>query len=588
MRKRLSASAAVYLWAGLAAAAGANATVPEGAPSGDARKTAPREPTELSIGNDAIEANGLTRQLVSRDTPCMDLHVGLSGYEKNGPLDSSSLFAPAKYRQAWCFIQAGDWLNATRAFAVVLTHCDLPLPGLTRTALTDFCRATLGDYVWAVAGLRGIPPETIADDLARFRGASDVLELMERLAAYYQAADRHDDALAVYRELLARSPDIRHRLVYLIGLFETTQTQQRDPDLTALVHELRALITALRLQPEHDPATEAPAEAALRHAVLRAHARAKEAEARVQPWAYESAEALYNEYLQLFDEPLPGAALNTPAFMTFYFAQVLCARGQYGSAAEAFEQVVGLISPTSTGRERELRQLAREELVHSLLDAVEAAERASPPELSGTEPKPIPPLPQKLLDAMASDATEADRRGARGLELTYKRARILYTYNHYDEAKAGFEAVIEHHRSSDVACFAARLLLDITHRTGDRAALRDMATSLGEAGLACSARDLELITAVGHRVALQLIERDVGQSGRWADAAAAYLFFFETHKDELTGRLGSITLHNAAVMLDRAGEAKEARLVRQMLVDGFPADDELVKKAKAALMATGS
>ncbi len=542
-----------------------------------------RRPAALDPGPDVNGANGLTSKLLVEATPCTEIQVGLAAYEKAGALEASGLYGPVKYRQAGCFAENGDWQNGRRAFGAVVDIAARELPGTTADFRAALRRAGLADYLWAFANQPGNEAAGAAEDFAALAGEAEAPAMLEELARWYRGRDRHADALTVFAALAAGYPDAPGHLRHGVQILTLTQLSDPGADLAALAAGLAGQVAKLRAQPDHEPGDEAPAEAALRQATIQSHLRAKGLPESERPAALDRAAGLYRTYLDLFAEhPVPSRA-HYPAFMTFYQAGLLFAGERFEPAAETYELAVTRLATATEQKQRDLREQAVEGAMLALQAAVKAAERAAPPKLDGVAPKPIPELHQKLLDASERYLEVMGARGGRRVETIYLRARIYYTFNQFEPAEAGFRAVIEANPTNSIACYAALLLTDLINQRGEYRTLRDTVVGLGKKELHCPDEELNRLAGIEQQATLHVIQKELEASGRFADAAAAYLFFFETHKDRLSGRFGVIALYNAAVMLDRAGEPEEARATRQLLVDTFPSEDELVERAAAEL-----
>ena len=92
-----------------------------------------------------------------------------------------------------------------------------------------------------------------------------------------------------------------------------------------------------------------------------------------------------------------------------------------------------------------------EDSVRAYDEVVQDMERKDPPELEGTEPKPVPEIKMALINACKRYITHFGKTGEEVVEIRYKVARIYYTYNHLDKAAPAFNDIVENHPGHDVA-----------------------------------------------------------------------------------------------------------------------------------------
>lgn len=178
-------------------------------------------------------------------------------------------------------------------------------------------------------------------------------------------------------------------------------------------------------------------------------------------------------------------------------------------------------------------------------------------------------------------------------QVKYRRARIYYESNHYEEAAVLFKDIAWNHRTSDLAEYAANLYLDSLNVLGTysepaRPACFDTMETDVEAlrGFYCStdaqkAEHAELCNVILKlRCDIKRKKAEALQTNRsYTDAAQAYVAIYrECQNDEAAAARMDEVLWNAAINYEAAYSIGKAIRVRKRLVDRFP-ESNLAKRA---------
>ncbi len=171
--------------------------------------------------------------------------------------------------------------------------------------------------------------------------------------------------------------------------------------------------------------------------------------------------------------------------------------------------------------------------------------------------------------------------------IKYRRARIYYESNHYEEAAVLFHDIAWNHRDSELAEYAANLYLDSLNILGTRWQRTQCITDIRDsieplAGFYCanqSQRDAhpDLCQVVDQLRCdtLRLQAEAAQREHRYTDAAQTYVTIAREHRE--CGRLDEV-LYNASINYEAARLLGRAIRVRTILIRNFP-ESELARRA---------
>ncbi|MBC7792536.1 MAG: tetratricopeptide repeat protein [Clostridia bacterium] len=509
-----------------------------------------------------------------------DVQKALASYKKAAKYTDSPVYGYAVYWQGWCYINTGDWDLALERFRDVITISDdssQSLDGKGRVALR---KEGIKDYVRAYANI-GDAKAAYATFL-KVGGKKSVQDMMERLGNWYISQGSHRNVIVVYRDLIKNYPRST-RLPIFQGRIVDASSRLGDPKatvaqaklLTEYFHNVRDRKNQGDLSEDEKKTitkdlkeAEEIAENTLRRLAMEYHADAKKLRGVAQERNYQLAHDLYAHYLDVFPEPIPGSDVNYVFFMRFYYAEVLYKLEKFQEAAKNYDAVV-LMNPTPTEeREKKIVLAAAEEAVRSYDQLVQDLDRNNPPEISGTEPKPIPQVKQDLITACQRYIQYVGDSGEEIVAIRYKMARIYYTYNHFDEAAPAFTDIVTNHPENEVACYSANLALDIYNGQKNFRALKQAAGSFrNNQKLACGDTEREKFARIEEQSTFQLIKSEYEDKKNYLTAAKAYMQFFEKFP---TSEFADDAVYNASVDYDLGNRLDQANQTRQFLIAKLP------------------
>ncbi|MBX7191534.1 MAG: tetratricopeptide repeat protein [Sandaracinaceae bacterium] len=172
-------------------------------------------------------------------------------------------------------------------------------------------------------------------------------------------------------------------------------------------------------------------------------------------------------------------------------------------------------------------------------------------------------------------------------QVKYRRARIFYEANHFEEAAVIFRDIAFNHPQHELAEFAANLYLDslnaISRREGRVSCVTEIKNNIEPMyQLYCNTQEqLDAhadLCGVLQQLRCDVLrqEAEIHQRNReYREAAAVYVDIFRRYRE--CGRLDEV-LYNAAINYESARLLGRAIRVRQVLIERFP-ESELAKRA---------
>lgn len=248
------------------------------------------------------------------------------------------------------------------------------------------------------------------------------------------------------------------------------------------------------------------------------------------------------------------------------YAAVLCYNKQYQLAfAEGEKSVRGKAADEDTGKKKKKKKGAADE---------EEDKSAQ------FRPKPYSPMEQGMLNAFqryvcfVPDSEDLP-------QIKYRRARIYYESNHFEEAAVIFKDIAFNHANTDLGVYAANLYMDSLNVLGTYSEPKrptcydDMNTSIEPLfGLYCDAPEkresnAELCTVL-EQLRCDLLRKKAEAQQATKDfkgSASTYVSIFRKFRE--CGKLDEV-LFNASINFEAARLLGRAIKVRKVLIDKYP------------------
>ncbi len=514
-----------------------------------------------------------------------DALKAIKAYQKAATFTKSAVYGFAVYKQGWCYINTGDWDLAKERFKEVVTISEDPQNQLDHKGRLSLRKEALKDYVRAFSHVGDA--KNALKHFYQLGGKDSVVMMMELLGKWYIEQGAHYDVIHVYRDLIKNYPRSTRLPIYqgyvvdaASRLNDKKATVAQVKLLTEYFQKVRERVAKGDLDPGQKDNIEKDmreaediAENTLRRLALEYHKEAKKLRGTAQDRTYRYALELYKHYLAVFPEPKPDADVNYVFFMRFYYAEVLYKMEQFGEAANNYDAVVDMNPHPKEEKEKQIVLAAAEESVRSYDELVQDLDRKNPPEISGTDPKPIPPIKQKLIDSCLRYIKYVGAVGDKIVEIRYKMARIYYTYNHFDKAAPAFNDIVTNHPDNSVACYSANLVLDIYNGRKDFVHLKEASHAYHENNkLACGDEDRAKFAKIEESSTFLLIKGEYEDQKKYIAAANAYLAFYKSFPKS---EYADDAVYNAALNYDLGMRLDKAIEVRKFLVEKLP-DSSLV------------
>lgn len=525
------------------------------------------------------------------------------------PPERNPVYGYALYKQAWALYNLEDFRGALTQFVRTVEFAQSNPDASDAANLARQARREL-----VLPYSRVGTPRRALEFFRRYATDEDqAIEMLESLAELYYDTGNWPETIEVYHRLMAERTD-GPRLCYWQSRVTNAVISSRPKD--DQVREIRRLVDVQGTFMEAGHGQEAVTECKqATAATLVSLATAWHREAigtDDQPGTNDrntmrAASALYRVALERFpdmgDMEFPNIDRRdwpNEYRVSYFYAELLWRMEDWAQCGPAFDRVVelnpqgeftqdaayaavlcynSLYQQQYQGRERETRETRAE-------GGRGRRGRGEEPEAPSVAPRELTDTEEGMLAAFqrfvcfVSDSDELPT-------IKYRRARIFYESNRYEEAAVLFRDIALNHSDSELAEYAANLYLDSLNILGTQwqrtqciDELRDNIDPL--AGLYCgnqSDRDahpdlcgvLDQLRCDTLRLQAEAAQRE----RRYRDAATIYVGIAREHRE--CGNLDEV-LYNAALNFEAARLLGRAIRVRTVLIRNFP-ESELARRA---------
>lgn len=294
--------------------------------------------------------------------------------------------------------------------------------------------------------------------------------------------------------------------------------------------------------------------------------------------AYRRAAAAYGEYLKRF--PADKQAYD----LMFYHAETLYYSQQFALAATEYEKV------RDSNLDNKYLELAAYNAILSYERQVQVAESrgelAKVKVQKSTERDPTKPITEQPIPKLKLEVIEASDKFAGAVpnsaetpKVLYKAAEIYFTYDHFDEARRRFQALLEAYPQHQVAEYSANLIIESYLAEKNYAAVEKFSSGLlARAATPGVQRGFKGDLVKYKAGAMFKIAEDLQAAGQSEKAAEEYLRILNEHPDN---QFADSALNNAAVAYESSRRYESASKLYERLVHDYPksplADDALFR-----------
>ncbi len=398
-----------------------------------------------------------------------EMENALKFYEKVEQFPKSSVYPYAVYKKGWCYINMGDYKTALETFVGVVRMTQDGKANISSAQKKALEKEAKKDIVKAYSHVGG--PDKAWEFFQR-TGGDYAPKMMESLAQLYWEEGKFPDSTRVYKKVISQNMESPRICEWQNKIVRNTLSAGNKRDQVQEIERLGAVYekvgenkTIKKDQMEecrnafHDTAKEL---ALIWH---------KEAQKTKNTDTYALDRSIYKVFLDHF--PKDKDAYE----MSFYYGELLWTLADSGGQPwkDAAEQYTKIVEMKPDGKYVKDAAYAavlawknalnvddheQKELVDN--DRKKFEEKN---EKKKMEPLTIPEYQKKMIGAFDTyikyvpDAPEL-------VTIKYRKARIFYEYNHFDEASKLFEDIVNKHPKHELAIYSANLLLDALNAQG--------------------------------------------------------------------------------------------------------------------------
>jgi len=370
-------------------------------------------------------------------------------YEKVTQFTNSSVFGFALYKKGWVEINLGNFKSALEIFVKVIELCRAGK--IPKNQAGPLEKEAKKDLVKAYARTPGASPDKAWDFFQRM-GGDYAPKMLESLAELYWEQGMFTESSKVYRKIITlneKSPRLcEWQNKILRNTLSAGNKKDQVQELKRLGNVYEAMLKKEGVKKDvmaecknsfHDTGKEL---ALIWH---------KEAQRTKNADTYQLAGMVYKEFLSHFDKEK-----DTPE-ITFYYGEILWQMQSWKEAAETYTKVVQLDPKGKYVKESAYAAVLAWKNALNISDEGDSVDKDKGK--GELKPRPIPEYQKKMIDAFDTyikyvpDAPEL-------VKIKYRKARVFYDYNHFDEAIKLFSDIVDHHVNDELAIYSANLLLD--------------------------------------------------------------------------------------------------------------------------------
>lgn len=378
-----------------------------------------------------------------------DMNSALKFYEQVEKFPKSSVYGYAIYKKGWCQINLGDFRKALEIFVDVIK---LGKSGkIDKVQAGPLIREARKDVVKAYARTPGASPDK-AWDFFRNVGEDMAPKMMEALGELYWEQGQFVDSTKTYRKIISLNLDSPRICEWQNKIVRNTLSAGNKRDQVQEIERLGAVYEKTKgMQAKKDVMQECKNSFhdTAKELALIWH---KEAQRTKNPDTYHLTKLLYKQYMDHF------AAEKGSVDMAFYFAEVLWVTESWREAAEQYTKVVQMDPKGKYVKEAAYAAVLAWKNALNIDDSGEGPDKEKQ---SGKDMKPrkIPEYQQKMIaafDTYLKYVPDSDMV----VKIKYRKARIYYDYNHFEDAVKYYKDIVENHSKDELAIYSANLLLD--------------------------------------------------------------------------------------------------------------------------------
>jgi TolA-binding protein len=491
-------------------------------------------------------------------------------YERVAKYPNSPVYGYSIYKQGWCWLnlkrpdtalqmfvkvikQSGAWAGAKKSKIILVKEAK-------KDAVRAFSHVGKPEKAWGFF-------QKIGGDYAG--------KMLEMLATLYYDQGKFVPSIETFKKLMELNPRHKETCNWQYNIMRCTLSAK---DKKSQVEESKALAQVFEEAKKNSTLSKAGLTECRNNAsgVLRELATTwhREAQKTQNNDTYALAQYLYKEYLDHFPQEKDAYV------MTYYYAELLYKLERWPEAAEIYSKVVKM-----DPKGKYLKDAAYAAVIswkNALNVEDEAKETGKKEKGKGAKetvdvnkPKAIPEKEKKMIAAFDTyirfvpDSPEL-------VQIMYRKGRIYYNYNHYNEAVDMFSKIALKHPEHELAIYAANLMLDCLNIMKKYDDLNSWVKKFLADGRLTNKdaefkKQLEKLEAASERKAAEELQK----TGKYRDCGERYAKIANKYQDDPRW---SELLYNAAMCFEAAKLIGMAISIRNTLIKVKP-KDTLAQKA---------
>ena len=517
------------------------------------------------------------------------LEKAADAYARAATFKDHPLYDKAIYKLGWTYYRMDGFDKAVDAFVQLVDFYDRKSKeageeeagGDLRTEALQYMAISFADEKWgSIAKAQEL--------FGRIGPRPWEAELWKRLGDVYSDQTKWDEAIAAYKQNLAKdptnpgAPQIQDKIVKAY--------EQGKRDFDSAFGEREALVKNYapgtpwyeknKSNSDIIKGAQELSEKSLYSAAIYHHQQAlqhvKNDKLDLAKREFEIAARGYDDYLKRFPHSKVAYELE------YYLAECLYSSLQFMAAAQHYEAV-----RDSTADTRFLADAAYNAVL-AFQKEIDAQQRASPPlletkpvftskewpESRSVQKKELPALWKKFV-AAGDGFLKMQPRHDGAPKIAYRAAEAFYVYEDFEEARRRFAAIAESYSGSEFAKFASNLTLETFLITKDWVAVTNFTNELvkpgqdGKAKVDPKSEAGKILTGFGDNAMFKQAEK-LMEDKKWDEAGKLY--------EDLVGRnrdyeFADKALNNAAVCRESARRFESALKLYERIYEEYPKSD---------------
>ncbi len=387
-------------------------------------------------------------------------------YQQVGRYPNSPIYGYAVYKQGWCWLNLKDPRRALEQFVKVIKNSGR-WKG-TKKSKIILVKEAKKDSVRAFAHV-GRPDK--AWTFFQRIGGKYSKTMLQMLANLYYEQGKFLDSVLVYRKLISLFPKSKKLCTWQYAIVKGTLSGKNKAEQVKESRRLGAVYLAIKkrggMRKTALEECRQNASGVLRELATTWH---REAQKTQNTETYALAMLLYREYLATFPKEKDTYEI------TYYYAELLYKLKRWEPAAEVYTKVVKMKANGKYLKDAAYAAvISWRSALNVSMETQDTSRKSSrkkkkkkrrgrkgkkePEEVKVAKPLPIDEKKLKMIAAFDTYIKHVPKSDEL-VSIIYRKARIYYNHNHYDEAVKHFAVIATKYADDDLGEYAANLLLD--------------------------------------------------------------------------------------------------------------------------------